>query len=219
MSTSMPAQVLVANTPTQDLWGHFQVTFDYLNETLFQNQLPHCMLNFATHRGSNGFFTEGRWIKMGQRDDVQTAHEISLNPFLLNEPKEDALSWLTRLMTHLWQRECGKYWPQQQGYYNREFTEQLESIGLPCSDDGTPEGKKTGFKMRHWIEPDGPYEKAIAAMPDEYFPWKGDQKPKAPPRTIYKYRCPTCGVRFSSAAMIAATCNTKACDTLFELVN
>ena len=223
MNQNAQSKILPANTPTQDLWGHFQITFDYLNDSLFSGELPHCMLNFATHRGSKGFFTKGRWIKLthdhDRRENIQTAHEISLNPLLLNEPKKEALSWLVKQMVALWQLECGKYYPQQQGYYNREFTEKMEALGLPCSNDGTPEGKKTGFKMLHWIAPEGQYETAVAIMPDEYFPWKGDRKPKSPPRTIYKYRCQTCGARFTTPQSVMATCNTKACDQVFELVN
>ena len=175
----MSSEESLPKTPTQDVADHFQVIFDYFNEVLFEEQLPRdCMLSFATHGRSRAFFTPARWAKNGE---AITAHELSLNPMLLNEDKRYALSWLVRLMVELWQSEYGidrTRRSQQKRYYNREYSDKMAEVGLPCSSDGTPEGKKTGYSMRHWIEKGSAFEDAVKAMPDDYFPWKGDIKPK-----------------------------------------
>ena len=206
-------------TPTLDVMEHFQIIFDYFNEALFSNELSRdCMLSFATHGRSKAFFSPARWTKNGDRI---TAHELSLNPTLLNEPKESALAWLARLMVQLWQSEHGITQSQssiQKRYLNVEFSEKMASIGLPCSKDGTPNGEKMGYSMTHWVEKGGAFQNAVNDMPDDYFPWKGDIKPKPPKKSPYIYLCNVCGARFSITLQLHLTCNTKACNEVMELI-
>lgn len=206
-------------TPTLDVMEHFQIIFDYFNATLFDNELSRdCMLSFATHGRSKAFFSPSRWTKNGDRI---TAHELSLNPVLLNEPKEAALSWLARLMVQFWQSEHGitrSVRSLEKRYYSVEFTEKMTDIGLPCSKDGTPDGEKMGYSMMHWVEKGGAFQNTMAAMPDDYFPWKGDIKPKPSQKTTYKYLCNICGARFGIPLQLHLTCNTKGCNEVMELI-
>ena len=207
-------------TPTEDLWGNLQIVFNYLNDSLFDSQLPDCILNFATHRGSKGYFTPKRWVKTQQVEEVETSHEISLNPMLLNEPKDIALSWLCRQMVHLWQAEYGIRHCGHQRYYNREFNDEMLRLGLPCSDDGTPQGKKTGFRQEHWIEEDGLFAKTIEAMPEDIFPWKGYQQPISKKPRVFKYACSTCQLILPALSReVHLTCNTRGCNQVMELIN
>lgn len=204
-------------TPSEDLLLHYQLAFDYLNEVLFGGKLQPCVLNFATHGRSKGYFTAGRWEKSVSGLQQRKAHEISLNPTLLDESTETILAVLSRQMVTLWQEELGAYKPHKVGYYNREHTEKLEEIGIPASVDGTTDGAKTGYRMRHWIEPEGKFRKAMEEMPERYFfPWKGSQKPKAPTRKMVKYGCPTCGIKGLFPRDVHMTCNTLACNTVLE---
>ena len=215
----MTVKVLPSTTPTQDLWGCFQNTFDYLNDVLFEGKLPQCILNFASHRGSKAYFTSRRWVATQPIDVPEISHEISLNPLLLDEPKEEAFAWLVRQMVHLWQEEFGIPNCRKQRYFNREFSDEMEALGLPCSENGTPEGKKTGFRMQHWIEPDGLFAKAVQDMPDDIFPWKGNVKPKPPKRLSYKYSCEICDASITAPREVHLTCNTMACNQIMTLVN
>ncbi len=206
-------------TPTQDVADHIQILFNYFNETLFGDELPtDCMLTFATHGRSKAFFTPRRWKETGQG---KTAHELSLNPTLLNDSKEVALSWLARLMVQLWQSEYGvdrSLRSLEKRYYNREFADKMTDIGLPCSSDGTPVGEKMGYSMHHWIEEDGAFARAVEVMPDEYFPWKGDIKPKSERKQLYKYLCNSCGAKFAIPVRLHLTCNTKGCNEVMEVI-
>lgn len=206
-------------TPTRDVADHIQILFDYFNASLFDNELPtDCMLTFATFGRSKAYFTPSRWKETGRE---KTAHELSLNPTLLNERKEIALAWLVRLQVQLWQSEYGidrSKRSLEKRYYNREFSDKMAKIGVPCSSDGTPEGEKTGYTMHHWIEKGGAYAQAVEAMPDEYFPWKGDVKPKAERKKPYTYLCTACGARFTIPLYLSLTCNTKGCNQLMEVI-
>lgn len=203
--------------PSEDLLLHYQLAFDYLNEMLFDGKLKPCVLNFATHGRSQGYFTPGRWEKSISGLQERKAHEISLNPALLNESTETILAVLARQMVHLWQIECGEHKPHKFGYFNREHTQMLEAIGIPASVDGTPEGEKTGYRMRHWIEPTGKFQEAMESLPEQYFfPWRGSQKPNKPKRKMVKYGCPVCGMKGIFPRDVHMTCNTFGCNTVME---
>lgn len=206
-------------TPTRDVADHIQILFDYFNASLFSSELPtDCMLTFATFGRSKAYFTPSRWKETGRE---KTAHELSLNPTLFNDPKEIALAWLVRLQVQLFQSEHGidrSLRSLEKRYYNREFSDKMAAIGLPCSSDGTPEGEKTGYTMQHWIEEGGAYEQAVKAMPDEYFPWKGDLKPKAERKKPYTYLCTACGARFTIPSYLVLKCMTKGCDQLMDVI-
>lgn len=218
MATTLP-------TPTEDLWESYRLIFDYLNEALFDTQLPACVLNFATHGRSNGFFTPSRWQQVKSptfeksstkgRGQV-TAHELSLNPVLLDGPLADALAWLVRLMVQLKLHEQGSGKNHPQGYYSKEFSCEMWSLGLPCSRDGTQEGKRTGYTMRHWREPLGKFEQAIKGIPEDYFPWIGERRPSETRHNKpIKYGCPNCGTKVITTRPMRGICTTENCHEPF----
>ena len=174
----MPAAV---PSPTEDLWEAYSLAYEFLNDQLFDNALPNCILNFATHGRANAFFTLGRWQEQladtpaagANKKGRRQAHELSLNPVLLDGPVDKALAWIVRLMVQLHLHEKGNDYDYPQGYYSAEFTNAMWAIGLPCSSDGTPTGKRTGFTMNHWIDPAGKFAEAIKEIPQDYFPWSG----------------------------------------------
>lgn len=204
--------------PTDDLFHHFQLAYDYLNLSLFSDRLPDCILSFATHGRSKGYFTAGRWTTCDQQI---SAHEISLNPVLLDASTEEIMVWLARLMTHVWQQEYGDFPPNNKGYYNREFTLKLSAIGIEASVDGTPDGKRTGFKMLHWLEASSKFHTVLKDMPERYFfPWKGEQPERSTKqRNKQIYACSNCNLRVETPSYAHLTCNTQACDQVMELIS
>jgi hypothetical protein len=177
--------------PTRDQWAAYTRAFDYFNAELFDDELPHCILNFSRHARFQGFFAPLRW----ERPDGRT-HEISLNPRCLKRPPRETMGTLVHEMVHLWQQEFGK--PSRPGYHNREFAAKMESVGLITSKTGKPGGKRTGQGMSHYIVEEGPFDLAFAAMPQEYLlPWTSGAPaeaagpaPKA--KNKIKYTCPGC---------------------------
>jgi len=213
-------------TPTEDLWEAYSLIYGFLNETLFKNTLPNCILNFATHGRSNAFFTPARWQQQRERHEAEwregqgkkIAHELSLNPVLLDGPIEKVLAWIVRLMVQLHLYELGDYYDYQQGYYTAEFYDAMWAIGLPCSSDGTPTGKRTGYSMKHWIDPAGKFANAIKDIPQDYFPWSGDKRRPATGKKPLLYGCSVCGAKIKTPKPISGVCTTENCDQPFELL-
>lgn len=154
--------------PTEEQFQAFNNIFTYMNAELFENTLPHCLLNFSRDSLKvAGFFAKKRWFK-----NKEYIHEISLNPknLILLEPI-DVVQTIVHEMVHLWQYEFGT--PSKRTYHNSEWAEKMESIGLMPSNTGKPGGKKTGEKMDDYIVPGGMFEKAYDSMPGNYsIPWK-----------------------------------------------
>lgn len=201
--------------PTDELWSSYQVLFNWFNEQLFDNDLPPCVLNFSTKATVYGFFSANRW----QKEEDTTAHEISLNPDLLNHPIDEIASTLVRQMVHLWQFQFGMP-PSKPGYHNAQWAEKMVSIGLIPSDTGQPDGRQTGFKMGHFIQGNGAFEKALETIKDlksDYFLWKGtaDIKPSQTSRKV-KYNCSKCGANVWGAEDLVLTCQTNECDQTME---
>ena len=75
-----------------------------------------------------------------------------------------------------------------------------------------------GYTMQHWIQKGGAFEDAVQAMPDDYFPWRGDIKPKTEKKKPFKYLCNTCGACFAIPLQLHLTCNTKGCNQVMEII-
>ena len=153
--------------PTKEQFNSYSNIYHYLNESLFNDQLPECILNFSRdNKCVYGFFAKKRWIK-----GDKLTHEISLNPksLAMIESKE-AIQTIVHEMVHLWQYEFGH--PGRQCYHNSEFSMKMQSIGLMPSSTGQPGGNRTGQKMSDYIIYRGKLERVISNMPEEYYlPW------------------------------------------------
>ena len=157
----------MSKNPTNEQFNSYVNIFNYLNETIFDSQLPNCILNFSRdNKNVYGFFAKKRWMK-----DKEFTHEISLNPrSLAILDSKEMIQTILHEMLHLWQNEFGN--PSRPGYHNNEFAMKMESVGLMPSSTGEPGGNKTGQKMADYIIPRGKLERLIDDMPKEYIlPW------------------------------------------------
>ena len=88
----------------------------YLNRTLFDGELPNCLITLQRSKRSYGYFCGDRF---GRADGLVT-DEIALNPrYFHDRPVADVLSTLAHEMAHLWQHHYGK--PGRGRYHNREW--------------------------------------------------------------------------------------------------
>ncbi len=177
--------------PVEQQWGAYQAAWTYFNEELFQGSLKPCILNFSRKNGSYGFFWPGKWAS---DLDGNKTHEISLNPDLLEEPLQEVMGTLVHEMCHQWQFEQGT--PPRAGYHDRQWAAKMEAVGLIPSSTGEPDGRKTGQKMSHYIQPGGPFQQAFQSMPSEYSlpfkSWHNQKEKKEKKRNKLKYTCPGC---------------------------
>lgn len=149
-----------ANDPTLDLFNKLTRAFDYFNDTLFNGDLPKCLILVARKRGANGYF----WADVF-RKGKESAHELTLNPDVMDRSPRETLGTLVHEMAHLWQEEFGK--PGKNGYHNRQWCEKMIEIGLdPVSRNG--KGMKgTGTRVSHEIVKDGPFDQAFELIDQE----------------------------------------------------
>ena len=159
--------------PTIHQYDKYQKLYDYYNETLFENEIPNCILVLSRNSSLKcGYFYSNRW-----RDEKgKKMHEISLNPnYLATATDIDICQTLVHEMCHLWQQVFGK--PSRAGYHNRQWGEKMIKVGLMPSNTGAPGGRQTGQQMADYPIKNGAFEEAFKKMPkDLLFPFKSSNE-------------------------------------------
>ncbi len=198
--------------PTQAQFEAYQKIFDYFNQALFHDSLPDCMLRFSRHKKGNHkqFTAEGWEGKAGQK-----MPEISLSLKSVRErPPQEVMGMLVREMVHLWQETYGN--PSRKGYYNREWADRMEEVGLIASSTGKAGRKRTGQWLRHYVEEGGQFERAYEKMPVEYLLPFGPSYVNEGAKKTYsekvKYNCEGCGVKVWGKSGLGLVCQ---CGSVF----
>jgi hypothetical protein len=141
-----------ADTPTLALYGALQRAFDHFNAELFDGRLSQCLISLRSSSRVYGYHHHRRFVA----PDGREIDELGLHPgFFTLRPVEEVLSTLVHEMVHHWQRQFGS--PSDSNPHNREWTREMERIGLPPSSTGLPGGRQTGRSMSHYIRPGGAY--------------------------------------------------------------
>lgn len=182
--------------PTLRTYDELNRAYDHFNATLFDGQLPTCLITMQRKSKAYGYFAGGRF---GTRDGKEITDEIALNPsHFSGRTTEQSLSTLVHEMTHLQQHHHGK--PSRTGYHNKEWAGLMKAVGLIPTDTGAPGGKETGQNMTHYIEPEGRFEQACRQLIERGFSlpyvelW-GDEDGKKKAKKAAsktKYTCPEC---------------------------
>lgn len=147
------------DTPHLDMAHELQHAYDFFNQELFEQQLPHCMITLQRERDTCGYFSANRF---GNSEGHQV-DEIALNPsFFAVVPILETLQTLVHEMTHVWQHHHGK--PGRGRYHNAEWANKMESIGLMPSDTGKPGGKRTGDRVADYAIEGGRFLKAAEKL-------------------------------------------------------
>lgn len=187
--------------PTEKQYQVLQDAFDYFNEKLFKDSLPQVMLTLNRERNTFGYYVPSIWTDEKGREQWG---EIALNPdYILKDGKrtdKEVYSTLVHEMCHLWQEYDGS--APRRCYHNRDFAEKMERVGLITTADGTPNGKRTGQHVTHYIVEGGAFDLAFQSMPKSLlipchtlFALKGEAKKKIKktcPKSV-TYFCPKCG--------------------------
>lgn len=195
------------DAPTHRAYAELTVAYNFLNEKLFENQLPPCLITMQRGRKAYGYFSGDRWVSSSDPGDL--TNEIALNPvhFATRTPKQ-VFSTLAHEMVHLWQHCYGK--PGRWGYHNKEWAKKMRQIGLIPSDTGQAGGKETGHKVTHYVEEGGAFERiylhleqAGATIP--YLDRKNGATPSTEKKKI-KYTCPICKINAWGKPTLKLTC-------------
>jgi predicted SprT family Zn-dependent metalloprotease len=197
--------------PTAE-YAALQEAFDHFNATLFNGQLPDCLITLQRKKGARGYF----WGAIfAARADDSTTDEIALNPETFNRTDIEILSTLAHEMCHVWQHHHGK--PTRSGYHNREWAAKMRAIGLIPSHTGQPGGKPTGQRVTHYIDPDGPFAHHAADLISAGFTLRWQSRGRASEgaattKNKVKYSCPTCGQKAwakPDSKLICGTCEQR----------
>jgi predicted SprT family Zn-dependent metalloprotease len=153
------------------------------------------MLSFSRRRqSSHTLYTSGKWHEKAG----SATPEISLNLKQLQEEVPiEAMAVLVRQMVHLWQEKFGT--SSRKGYYNREWADKMEEVGLIPTKTGLPGGKRTGQTVKHFVQSGGRFEQVYREMPKHclspFRPTIHEVEEKTGARNKVMYRCPGCGTK------------------------
>lgn len=194
--------------PTVIQAAAYQKAWDYFNRTLWNGSLSPCMLVFSRRKAKNG----GHFSPHSWQGPTGKTHEIALNADILNRwPSiRDVFALLVHEMCHQWQFDHGEKYAN--AYHNAEWGQEMDRVGLTPTATGEPGGKRTGYRMFHYIVEGGPYDLAFKAMPPEIsLPWtsgmgvKEAEKPKPKNKDKVKYSC-SCGTVWGKSGIKTLWC-------------
>jgi predicted SprT family Zn-dependent metalloprotease len=222
--------------PTKEFYELFQFIYDYMNERLFKNELPKCMIVITRKNQTFGYFSPESWIN----EKKVKSDEIAINPTLFKKfPLLEILQTVAHEMCHLWQYHFGS--PSRRTYHNKEWAEKMIQIGLMPSDTGKEGGKMVGQKMGDYPIKGGLFsDLAEEILEKEYFSklWydrssyvtavssdengneeeseneEGEEEEKK--KTRYKYSC-SCGINVWGKKDLKIICGS--CGMDFEMVD
>ena len=144
-------------TPTQTLTNELQGCLTYYNRILFKGELSDCMLRLdQSGRTRLGYFKPLGYVSK----DGHLIHEIAISAsHILDTDIKNVLSTLAHEMCHMarWDLFAKKTYGS---YHCKKWVAIMEGVGLIPSDTGKPQGKKTGHRVSHYIQPDGPFDRA-----------------------------------------------------------
>lgn len=182
-------------TPSELMYGEFQRAFDFFNERLFGNALPHPLITLKVKPKSLGHFAYERFAE--RADTTAKAHEIAMNPLAFAyRPLPDTLSTLVHEMVHLRQYVEGK--ACRPGYHDKVWAEMMIEVGLHPSDTALPGGAMVGQKMSHFILEGGPFDLCCTELLSEGFTLTFadagayDRKAVRPKQDRVKFTCAAC---------------------------
>lgn len=154
----------INNRTTLQFYEELQLVYDRLNEKLFNNELPDCLITLQRINKNTGYWSENRFAST--EDDTAYTHELALNPdYFGTQPLLNIFKCYAHEMCHMQQSIFGE--PSKRSYHNAEFATFMLKIGLIMTDDGTSEGRTTGEKMSEIVVPDGLFIQVCNELVDE----------------------------------------------------
>lgn len=155
--------------PTLEFYNLFQFIYDYFNQSLFNNELPNCMIVITRKTHTMGYYSNERWVN---KEKIKS-DELAINPmYFRKSPIIEVLQTIVHEMAHAWQWHFGT--PSRRSYHNKEWGAKMREVGLMPSNTGKPGGKTTGQQMMDYPLKDGKFLKACAELinnPDFNFSW------------------------------------------------
>lgn len=192
--------------PTVVLATELQRAFDHFNETLFDGQLPACMLRVERLNRYLGYFRARQWNDVVGKafDGAQSVAEIVLDPVAFrNRSMAETLSTLVHEMAHL--KDFADGTAPKRAYHGKSWVAIMVAVGLKpviCDAKGVVIDKPTGPNATHEIVKGGKFDVAFKALVDTGFTltWTAVPEPEKPGKekkkkagAKAKFECGDCG--------------------------
>ena len=145
-------------SPTEESYNELQKAYNFFNESLFNGELPSCLITFQRVKNTYGYHSSKRWTnKEGNKTD-----EIAMNPtYFATRKVNETLSTLAHEMVHLWQEYFGS--PGRGRYHNKEWAAKMKTIGLQPFNV-VNDKRETGDRVSHYIVEGGKFDNIVKAF-------------------------------------------------------
>lgn len=191
---------------TPETYGTLDDAYRFFNARLWAGTLPALLITLQRRRGASGSFAPERFSERqgataSEARQVRSAHELTLNPdAFTGRSDREVVSILVHEMAHTWQQERGT--PSRRGYHNRQWSAEMQRIGLHPSSTGEPGGREVGQRMQHYVVDGGRFAMLWQELEATGFVlrWESAEPSAARARTRdaqraskTRYTCPQCG--------------------------
>lgn len=150
--------------------AELQYAVNHFNAELWDRQVPNPILTYTNKPNCLGYFAPDKF----ERADGLVVSEIALNSaYLAVRPIELSLSTLTHELVHAWRHYLGP--PNRKGskggggYHDTVWSDEMERIGLMPTNTGLPGGRRTGYRVTHFIIKDGLFDLSCRELLDSGF--------------------------------------------------
>lgn len=110
--------------PTEETYRELVQILDFLNEELFERQLPACLITLQRKSNCFGYYSRKRFYRAG---GTQIVDELAFNPaYFPVVPLIEVLQTWTHELCLMWQYHFGK--ASRSGYHNAEWSAKMVSV-------------------------------------------------------------------------------------------
>lgn len=151
--------------PSLQASAELQYAFGYFNDALWGGRVPQPILTYTRKANCRGYFAPDRF----QSVDGLVVSEVALNAaYLAVRTDRESMGTLVHEGAHAWRHYLGplnsKGGRGSGGYHDTVWAKEMLRIGLIPSSTGAPGGKPTGYRVSHYIEEGGLFDRTCAAL-------------------------------------------------------
>lgn len=185
--------------------------FDLFNYSLFNNELPECMITLQKKKETNNghFVPIKTWFHEGNEEAL--AYEININPINMNRPLDEVLETLLHEMVHYYCTLNNIKDVKGNGVHTDLFCIQCESHGLNCEIGG--KGYDLTSLKPEVLENNDDFIKSYEGK--VYYMYV-EKKPVK--KNLFKYTCPMCGLKIYAKSDKNVVCGDCGCELEMEEV-
>ncbi|MEL6467940.1 MAG: hypothetical protein AAFQ58_23500 [Pseudomonadota bacterium] len=156
--------------PSIQASAELQYAVNHLNGAFWNGKVPNPILTYTNKANCLGYFVPDKF----QRSDGLVVSVIALNSaYLAVRPLELSLSTLAHELVHAWRHYLGplnrKGSKGKSGYHDSVWANEMERIGLMPTSTGLSGGKRTGYRVTHFIIKDGLFDLSCQELLDSGF--------------------------------------------------